>query len=101
MLPNLSREEITRLETFVARLQHPLFQRPENKELLLTEYPQLVQAIPFESFWQGMALANVPHPRPENFEQMEVWDQLLWIRRWGLPVALKLISEMKAQLEAA
>jgi hypothetical protein len=97
-LPDLTTEQIDALEDFTKSLQSPLFRRPANKAALTEKYKNLVQSISFESFWQGMASANIPQSRPEGFEHWEVWTQIEWIRQVGLSVAwtlIKLLREAK------
>ncbi|HEY9835493.1 MAG TPA: hypothetical protein V6D27_01135 [Vampirovibrionales bacterium] len=96
-LPSLTTEQIEALEDFTKSLQSPLFKRPANKAALIQKYISLVQSISFESFWQGMAAANIPQPRPEGFESWEIWTQIEWIRQSGLSVAWTFISLLKAQ----
>jgi hypothetical protein len=105
MLPNLTLEEITQLEVFASKLQYPLFQRGERKDWLLTNYSLLFKAAIdgqgsiLDAFWYGMSQANVPRDRPDNFDDLDNWDQILWIRSNGLPVALKLLQDVRAGVQ--
>lgn len=96
-MPNLTPEQIQRLENFIKSLQQFYFKMLRQKAQIEAEYLALIkdQQISFDIFWQRMEEANIPTLRPENFQSMETWDQIMWIQANGLSVAWKLITELK------
>jgi hypothetical protein len=92
-LPNLSPVQIDSIEVFVASIKkiYPLI----NQEEAIASYESLLTEIPFETFWEAMKAGNIPQERPADFSERSPWEQIMWIRTYGLPTALKLIEQLK------
>jgi hypothetical protein len=101
-LPSLTEAQIQKLEDFTISLNQLGFKLQQQKESITSASIQLTQEIPFDVFWQAMEQANVPRPRPENFEKSEIWEnQIMFIRQHGLPVAWTLIPMLREVAQPA
>jgi len=94
-LPNLSPTQIESIKAFVASIKkiYPSI----NQEEAISSYESLLTEIPFEAFWGAMKAGNIPQERPADFSERSPWEQIMWIRTYGLPTALKLIEQLKQQ----
>lgn len=94
-LPVLTQQQIDRIKEFVSSLQWMYFKLVGKKEAVIAAYLEILGMVPMEAFWQEMAAGNISRERPADFDQKSAWEQILWIRQYGISTAWKLIEKLE------
>lgn len=94
-LPVLTQQQIDRIKEFVSSLQWMYFKLVSKKEAVIGAYLEILEMVPMEAFWQEMVAGNISRERPTDFDQKSAWEQILWIRTYGIPTAWKIIEKLE------
>lgn len=94
-LPVLTQQQIDKIKAFVQSLQWMYFKLVAQKSAVIAAYLEILEMVPMEAFWQEIAAGNISRERPADFDQKSVWEQILWIRTYGIPTAWKIIEKLE------
>lgn len=94
-LPVLTKQQIDRIKEFIYSLQGMYFKLTQKKEAVIAAYLEILEMVPMEAFWEEMAAGNIPRDHPADFDQKSAWEQILWIRTYGIPTAWKIIEKLE------
>lgn len=94
-LPVLTQQQIDKIKAFVQSLQWMYFKLVAQKSAVIAAYLEILGMVPMEAFWEEMAAGNIPRDHPADFDQKSAWEQILWIRTYGIPTAWKIIEKLE------
>ncbi len=94
-LPVLTQQQIDKIKAFVQSLQWMYSKLMAQKAAVIAAYLEILEMVPMDAFWEEMAAGNIPRDRPADFDQKSAWEQILWIRTYGIPTAWKIIEKLE------
>lgn len=94
-LPVLTQQQIDKIKAFAQSLQWIYLRLVAQKTTVIAAYLEILEMVPMEAFWQEMAAGNISRERPADFDQKSAWEQILWIRTYGIPTAWKIIEKLE------